>query len=778
MDRKFLNHIIKRFVLFSAIILIFITTFYSIFVWNVGPENPRDFLISLYSPEVISREGRILWAGLNEKEQWCLPVNINNVSQHLVHATVALEDRRFWQHHGVDLFAIGRAIIQNIHASRAVSGASTITMQVIKQYYRQSGYIVPDYLLERLHFKFLQAVQAIRLERSVTKQEILQAYLNNVSYGGNLVGVESAAWRYFGKTTENLSLSESALLAGIPQSPEVYRPDKNLSKSLKKMRYVLGRMNREGYIHDEQYTNGIKSRIQIVFHPFPNHCQHWAEKEEQLLNQKRTVQTCLGYDIQRLAEEILKRKVQQWTPEITIASAMVVDVSTGEILARVGGISKDSRTPVSYLDFCSVPRSPGSTLKPFLYCFAMEKGLLFPEETLLDSEFDTGNYYPKNFDEVFHGFIDATTALRYSLNVPAVLLLQRVGTRPFADKLERCGLNFNKYVQKVKEPGLGFVLGNCEVSMEEMMQAYACLANEGQFKPLKILKDGEDEQSVQVLDHGAALILYQMMEGMLTGEVAHDSIRLTREPIRVCWKTGTSSGRRDAWAFVFNKHYLVGVWMGNPQFKGSPKLVGALTAHPTACEIFRSLPQRKGSEFPDFPTNDIKPIQVCSLSGLPANPYCKLKKQVYVSSNIPLSRVCDVHYYDMLSGQVLERFPSQSSGWDLSRVGFVPNRGEEGIEARVNLKILNPADGSKFVYSSNITQNTIQLRSSRDNIRTIYWYVDDQFLGESSAEKLLMWNFTPGKHKIHCLDLSGNDNTVYVEIIPTERIAKIANLKN
>ena len=777
MDRNLLNHIVKRFILFLGITLILIATFYPIWVWDIGPENPCDFLISSYSPQVISREGRTLWAGLNEKEQWCLPVHINSVSQHLIHATVALEDKRFWQHHGVDLLAIGRAIIQNIHATRAISGASTITMQVVKQYYRQNGYTVPDSILEKLHFKFLQSVQAIRLERYTTKREILQAYLNNVSYGGNLVGVESAAWRYFGKTTENLSLSESAMLAGIPQSPEIYRPDKNLSRSLKKMRYVLRRMNKEGYISGEQYANGIKSRIQVDFYPFPNHCQHWAEKEEHLLNEKRTVHTCLGYDIQCQAEEILKQKVQQWTPEVTIASAMVVDVSTGEILARVGGISQDSRTPVSYLDFCSVPRSPGSALKPFLYCFAMEKGLLFPEETLLDSDFDTGSYSPKNFDEVFHGFIDATTALRYSLNIPAVLLLQRVGTGSFAGELKKCGLNFDKYIQKVKEPGLGFVLGNCEVSMEEMMNAYACLANEGQFKPLKILKEGQDEQSVQVLDHGATLILYQMMEGMLTGEVARDSARLSREPVRICWKTGTSSGRRDSWAFVFNKHYLVGVWMGNPQFKGSPKLVGALTAYPTACEIFRSLPQKKGSEFPDFPTKDVKPIQVCSLSGLPANPYCKFKKQVYVSSNVPLSRVCDVHYYNIQSGQVRERFPSQSKGWDLSRIGFVPNRGGEAIEAKVNLKILTPADGSKFVYSSNTTQNTLQLQSSRDNIQTIYWYVDDRFLGESSAENLLQWNFTPGKHKIHCLDLSDNDDTVYVEIIPPEKIIKIANIK-
>ncbi len=774
MRQKIIRYIFNKYTLLNIYLCLFAGAIYFFVLWSKGPDNPRDFLISLYSPQVLAKDGKILWVGLNEEDKWCLPVNIDKVSPNLIHATIALEDHRFWEHHGIDLFAICRAIIQNTLSLQVVSGASTITMQVVKQYYRNHEYPVSDSIYHRFHFKLFQAVQSLRLERYASKKEILQVYLNNVSYGSNLIGVESASYRYFGKSAEMLSLNESALLAGIPKAPEKYRPDKRLSQSLQRMRFVLKRMNEERYIDDEKFAKSVQDRIQVDFYPFPAYCKHWVEQNKQVLKEKRTIQTYLDYDIQVQIEEILKKKVQQWGSEITIASAMVVDVPSGQVLARLGSISKSPRVPVSYLDFCSVPRSPGSALKPFLYCMAMEKGLLFPEEILYDSDLDVGNYAPKNFDEVFHGFIDATTALRYSLNIPAVLLMQRTGTLSFIDRLEKSGLNLLKYNPNILSSGLGIVLGNCEVNLESMMQAYFCLANEGTFKRLTYFDDGQDNGNVQVFDRGTVSILYKMIENRLVGEVSKDTIRISRDPIRICWKTGTSSGRRDAWAFVFNKHYLVGVWIGNPQSTGSAKLVGALTAYPTACDIFRLLPDKKTNEFPAFPNENIRQIEVCSLSGLPANPNCKNKKMIYISKNIPLSRICDVHYYDVYSAQVKERFPSQSKSWDLAKIGVVQDKG--GIqEAKVHLKILSPSDGSKFVYSSNPEQNNIHLKTSRDSSHKIYWYIDDNFIGESTANQPLWWNLTVGKHKIYCLDTTGDNDTVYIDVELTDKVMKVAN---
>lgn len=774
MKQKISTHIFNKYTLLNVSLCLFAGIIYSLVLWNKGPNNPRDFLTSLYSPQVLTKDGKILWVGLNEEDKWCLPVNIDKISPNIIHATIALEDHRFWNHHGVDVIAICRAIYQNLSSFQVISGASTITMQVIKQYYRNQEYYIPNTIFGRLHFKLFQAVQSFRLERNASKKEILQAYLNNVSYGSNLVGVESASFRYFGKSAEMLSLNESALLVGIPKLPEKYRPDKNLSQSLQRMRFVLKRMNEEGYIDNEKFAKAIKDRIQVDFYPFPAYCKHWAEQNEQVLREKKTIRTYLDYDIQIQVEELLKKKVQQWAPEITVASAMVVDVPSGKVLARVGSISKSPRIPVSYLDFCTIPRSPGSALKPFLYCMLMENGLLFPEEVLYDSDFDVDNYSPKNFDEMFHGFIDATTALRYSLNIPAVLLLQRTGAISFINKLEKAGLNLVKYNPHVLSSGLGVVLGNCEVSLENMMQAYFCLANDGVFKQIKYFEDGQKDISIPVFDRGTISILYKMLENKLAGEMSKDATRLSREPTRICWKTGTSSGRRDAWAFVFNKHYLVGVWMGNPQSVGSAKLVGALTSFPVACDIFRLLPEKKSSEFPDFPNEDVRQIEVCSLSGLPANPHCRNKKMIYVSKNTPLSRVCDVHYYDLQTAEVKERFPSRSKDWDLAKVGCISNEGNT-IEVKVPLKILSPSDGSKFVYSSNPEQNIIRLKTSRDTIYRIYWYIDDYFIGESSAEQPMWWNLSVGKHKIYCLDPTGDNDTVHIDVEFPDKIMKVAN---
>lgn len=749
-----------------------------VYLWNLGPTNPCDFLHVDYSPRVFSKEGQLLWVGLNSAQQWCLPVDIHKVTPHLIDATVSIEDQRFWEHRGVDIVAVCRAIFQNIRARRIVSGASTITMQVIKQYYQQHGNGFINSNIGKFQFKLLQAIQSLRLERCATKEEILQTYLNNVSYGGNLLGVESASWRYFGKTGEVLNIGECALLAGLPKSPEIYRPDRCPRISMNRMKYVLNRMKEENYITDGQYKQYIESPLKIAFYPFPCYAQHWIARHKNLFDKEKKIFTYLDYELQVQVEEILKKRVQQWSPEISTASAMVVDVPSGEVLVRVGGVKERSRIPVSYFDFCSIPRSPGSALKPFLYCLAMEKGFLFPEEILYDSEFDVGNYAPKNFDELYHGFIDATTALRYSLNIPAVLLLERLGTYPFVERLRNCSVHLKSEVTTYKNSNLGVILGNCEVSMEEMMQAYFCLAHEGYFKPLKIVRDEKEVEGFQVFDRGSVLVLYRMMEGKLSGEKIKDAVRFSRSPTRICWKTGTSSGRKDAWAFVFNEQYVVGVWMGNPQSTGSAKLVGALSAYPVACDIFRILPMKKNEkEFPDFTDDAVKQIEVCSLSGLPVNPHCKSKKLVYVSSNTPISRICDVHYFDAQSGMVKERFPSRSRGWDLARVSTV-QKGDDNEEVLTELKILNPADGAKFVYSHVPSNSMIKLRSSKDNMSTIHWYVDDQYLGSSTWEQPLWWNLVPGKHKIYCLDSSNNEDVVFVEVFLPEEMMKIAHREN
>ncbi len=431
-------------------------------------------------------------------------------------------------------------------------------------------------------------------------------------------------------------------------------------------------------------------------------------------------------------------------------------METGELLAYVGGVMKGDGKPVSYIDYCQVKNSPGSALKPFLYCYAIEKGYLYPTEILFDGEFDVGTYTPKNFDELYHGMVDVRTALRYSLNIPAVNVLQRVGVENFVGRLRKTGVQ----IKESKEPNnLGIILGGCEVSMWEMMMGYLCLAREGKGTNIKVFPDERSYDWVG-FDKGAVDILYQIMESRLEDEGAGTHPRFDRDPLRVCWKTGTSSNRRDAWVFMFNKHYLVGIWFGNTNRRSWPKLVGALVSYPVASEIFKRLPKRTSEEFPRFPNDDLKLVEVCGVSGLLSTPWCGSVKKVYIPKNMPVVRYCDVHYVDLATGEVKKRYPSRSDCWDLSRVGG----GSEERKVTEKLKILSPANGAKFLLSKLSQNNGLELKSSGDLGDGIYWYVDDEYIGREAKGSPVRWELKPGKHKIHCIDNRGNEDVVFIQV--------------
>lgn len=764
--RKFLriSGVIKilSFVVSVVISILFVGGVVFVWLWKMGPEDVRVYLRVDSSKCVLAKDGRRLWVGLNAYQQWCIPVCLKDISPYVVKATVAVEDKRFWKHNGIDFIAIIRSFAQNLSRGKVVSGASTITMQVVKNYYRNTKNFENVLLNNKYLFKLFQMVQAIRLESKASKEEIIQAYLNTVSYGSNLVGVESASWRYFGKEARFLNLEESVILAGIPKLPEVYRPDRNLGKAINRARYVAHRMKINGFLSEEELINLFKrlEKCSLNGKPFPNYAFHLANKIFEDRKDEIVVRTTLNYEIQTYAEEILSKKLAQLEGEVNNGCVMVVDVETGDLLAYLGGAMKANGEPVSYIDYCQVKNSPGSALKPFLYCYAIEKGYLYPSEVLLDSEFDVGAFNPKNFDELYHGTVDVRTAIRYSLNIPAVNVLRRIGVGNYLSVLRKAGIS----VIGADEESLGVVLGGCEVSMWEMMRAYLCLAREGKSVNIRIYPD-ECIEERDVFDRGAVDLIYQMMESGLEDEVESATPRITREPIRVCWKTGTSSNRKDAWIFMFNKNYLVGVWFGNTNRKPSPKLVGALVCYPVASEIFKRLPKKKGNSFPQFPNESLKTIEVCGISGLPRNPWCDSVKVVYVPKNTPIVRRCDVHYFDLFTGEVKRRFPSRSDAWDLSKVGVQQKDGKI-VE---KFKILFPSNGAKFLLSRLPENNHLELRSSKDAEGEVFWYINDEYIGKSGLGQRVQWQLLPGRHKIYCTDNKGNDDSIFIYVEEDDR---------
>jgi len=469
-------------------------------------------------------------------------------------------------------------------------------------------------------------------------------------------------------------------------------------------------------------------------------------------------------------EHVAKRSVDG----ITNAAAIVVDVPRAAVVARVGSAGFADTPGGGQVDSCRAPRSPGSALKPFAYALAMEANLLFPSESLLDNVLDYGTYQPVNFDGRVHGLISASDALRRSLNIPAVMVAERTGCPAFYAFLRDAGLT--TLTRPAEFYGLGLVLGNCEVRLEEAAAAYCMLANLGVYRPLAVRPD-ESHAPRRLLSPGTCLGVYAMLEQPLPEEFDPSMVPLTNAT-PVCWKTGTSTGLRDAWAFVFNAQYVVAVWMGNNDGASSRSLIGAQAALPLAARLFRSLPAGSGPAWPE--TGDaLRGVEVCAVTGLPSTQWCPSTRQVRVPRNLYLARTCGVHFpatdEARIAGvQVVERWPASARNWDLSRVArpvapeSVTREGQAVPAALTHgetLRILAPADGAQYVLTGEANGDRIRLVSSVDAQAAVHWYTDGLYLGASQPNQPLYLDLAAGKHKLACMTGDAHLQTVVFSVV-------------
>ena len=739
------------------------------------PMQVDRYLSTSPSPELLDRAGRPLFAYLNPAEQWCFPQPLDSISPLLARATLAAEDRRFERHHGVDPLAIVRASWQLLRHGRVRSGASTLTMQVVK---------LAGHPSHSLPGKLRQTLDALRLERRVGKDQILAAYLNRAPYGMNLVGCEAAARRYYGKPSRELSLSEAALLAALPKSPTRLMPLGNNHARLQARRnWVLGRMREEGFITEAERARAAAAPLEAEWHGFPRLAPHLATRLEPRARAATRLATTLDRDAQASAERLLREHLKTFGGKIRNGALIVAEPRSGAVLAWVGSANFWSWENGCQVDAARARRSPGSTLKPFIYAQALERNALYPSETLLDGSFDLGTYNPKNFDKRYHGLITADAALRRSLNVPAIMTLERVGQPIVYDFLRRAGLDtLNRPAWSY---GLGLAVGACEARLDQLCAAYAMLANGGLHQPLKITLDQPDDQSAirnpqsaisdsairnpqsaiarPLLARGTALALFQMMEQPLPDELDAAALGTAAIAPRVCWKTGTSTGNHDAWAFVFNAQYVVGVWMGNPDGRSSSRLVGAEAALPLAGRIFRRLPPSAAPAWPD-PGDDLAHVEVCAVSGLPRSGWCERTRTVLIPRRQFLGRICDIHWPDpdALPGSerpgVIERWPASARDWDLARIGAPPAErrlaGARAASVRA-LQILNPPRGARFILTGEAQGDRIPLRSSNDAAGPVHWYLNGKFLATAEPNRPVMLALTPGSHKLVCMTPRG-----------------------
>jgi penicillin-binding protein 1C len=519
------------------------------------------------SIEVVDRDGILLRAYAIADGRWRLPVDLSEVDPAFLDMLIAYEDKRFRSHFGVDPLALLRAAGQFATSGRIVSGGSTITMQLAR--------LIEPRQSRSLGAKLRQMARAVQIERRLSKDEILELYLALAPYGGNLEGIRAASLAWFGKEPRRLELGQAALLVALPQLPERRRPDRNRVVAEAARDMVLQRLVQAGLISSREADRAAQAQIPGRRLPMPALAAHAADEAIRRAPQERRHQLTLRHGVQRNLERVAREAAEGLGPRLSLAILMA-DAVTGEPVARVGSPDFLDDARAGWIDMTSAIRSPGSTLKPFIYGLAIEEGLVAQETLIEDRPANFAGYRPRNFDMAYQGDVSVRTALQLSLNVPAVRLLDAVGPARLAARFRRAGVTLA--VSRDEAPGLAIALGGAGVRLSDLVQLYTGLSNGGRAVRLSEQPGGTPAPR-EILAPRAAWHVADMLAGANPPEGA------ARRGI--AYKTGTSYGYRDAWSVGFDGRHVIGVWVGRAAAAPGPGISGYATAAPILFEAFQ-----------------------------------------------------------------------------------------------------------------------------------------------------------------------------------------------
>jgi penicillin-binding protein 1C len=522
------------------------------------------------STAIVDRNGKLLRAYAMADGRWRLPVDAKTgVDPGYLKLLLAYEDRRFRIHAGVDPFALARAAFQLLIRGHIVSGGSTITMQLAR--------LMEPRRERSVYAKLRQMVRALEIERQMNKDQILDLYLSMAPFGGNLEGVRAASIAYLGKEPKRLSLAEAALLVALPQSPETRRLDRYPDAARVARDRVLDRMVEDGQISEEDAVAAKVLPVPRLRKPMPILAPHAADQAMAIMKDASVIALTLDAALQKVLEMLARDRAIALGPNISVA-IIAVDNASGDVLARVGSPDYFDDRRAGQVDMTRAVRSPGSTLKPFIYGLAFEDGFVHPESLIDDRPIRFGSYAPENFDMTFQGTVPVRKALQMSLNVPAVALLDRVGASRLSSRLKQAGVNL--VLPKDEAPGLAMGLGGVGITLQDLVQLYSGLARLGNTRPLREIVSLRDDtrDNLRLLDQVAAWQVGNVLMGTPPPENGVHN--------RIAFKTGTSYGYRDAWSIGFDGRITIGVWVGRPDGAPAPGIVGRTAAAPILFDAF------------------------------------------------------------------------------------------------------------------------------------------------------------------------------------------------
>lgn len=704
---------------------------------------PEEMLSRLPAAVVLAdRQGDPLRVKLAAGGFDCRPGHEVSPDQWITKAIVAAEDQRFWTHPGVDPLAIMRAVAQNGFFGRRISGASTISTQVIRMAAPRD---------RTLATKIVEAFRALQMERRLDKREILAQYLDRAPFGGNIVGIEAAARRYFGKGAAQLSLAEAALLAGVPQSPSRLRPDRHPGPAKRRQAYVLERMEACGYITAQERVDAFAQPLDARPGTYPFRAPHFCDLVgvPARPGPGSIVRTTLDPDLQRMAEGILRRRLRGGG--VDGGAVVVIEVATGSVRALVGSPDYAAGS-AGQVNGAVAPRAAGSTLKPFAYALALDRGLVTPATMIADVPTRFRDLDPKNFSLDFRGLVSVRDALVLSLNLPAIEIERRVGQGRFHATLRELGLS--TISQPAEHYGLGLVLGNAEVRLIDLANAYASFARRGAWAPARFVESAAPPATKPLFSPEACWLVSDMLGGEERAmDTAGHSADVRLPPM--AWKTGTSAGLRDAWTVAWNPEYVIGVWVGQSDGSASDELVGRKIATPIAWDLLRRMyPDNRGPWFARPP--GIEPRMVCAASGCPPGPHCAHQIEDWAIAKVSRREPCPVHR------------AGSNAAWPVAIASFLNRRSApDPAEAAASVRILSPARGSTYRWMPDLEVDAQRLALDAATDRageTLHWFIDDRPVGNSRAGKPLFWPLERGTHQIVCSTARGPSDRVQIAV--------------
>ena len=716
---------------------------------------PKDlFKGTSYSTVVTDRNGELLGARIASDGQWRFPPS-DTVPEKFRTALIEFEDRWFAYHPGVNPVSIARAAAGNIKAGHVTSGGSTITMQVIRMSRGRE---------RNIGQKIIEAILATRLELRCSKNEIIGLYASHAPFGGNVVGLEAASWRYFGRPPDELSWGEAATLAVLPNSPGEIHPGKNRTRLLEKRNRLLGSLYRHGHIDSLDFVLACDEPLPGEPVALPQEAHHLTEYYWKTSPGKR-IKTAIDIHLQKQIQAV----TDQWNNEFSQTgihdlAAIVKDVRTGETLAYIGNANPDRKRPGGEVDIIRAPRSTGSILKPLLYCALLQDGEILPNTLLPDVPININGFSPQNFNRQFYGAVPASEALARSLNVPSVHLLRRFGVAKFLDILRKCGMTTLK--GSASHYGLSLILGGAEGTLGDITSIYSKLSASYQSADTTHTSKGDRLHNFPLKDKCALWWTFDALK-----EVNRpDEIdwRLIGSIKKVAWKTGTSFGFRDAWAVGVTADYAVGVWAGNAQGQGVPGLTGARTAGPVMFEIFNLLPIKeydseysRNGWFKEPVYGDYIIAEVCRESGCLKGVSCESSDTLMLPRKSVKSEPCPYHkVIDGVRTFILP--PSMEWYYRQHHPEYTPAM-EKGKTDSSPMEFIYPENGAVIYIprqlDGSITGITFNLAHRTPKVN-VFWHLDNEYVGQTQMIHQLTLKPSPGKHSVTAVDESGNSISV------------------